>query len=137
MIPIKNITREGFKKYGDVLEPADKTKVFTVLCGEKENTGWRIGYVIIGPDNVKTIEAHPGSLETFEPVSGTSVILVAEKESPDSIEAFLLDKAVVINKGVWHGLRAMSEKAEIKVTENYEVDSIFHELKKPIDIQFI
>ncbi|HDQ26708.1 MAG TPA: hypothetical protein ENN43_08210 [bacterium] len=136
MIPVKRITGESFKKYGSVLEPADKSKVFTVLCGDAEAKGWRIGYVIIGPDVVKNLEAHPGSLETFEPVKGTAVLLVAEPGSPDNIEAFLLDKGVLVNKNVWHGLSVLSESAEIKVTENYEVESVFHRLKKPIDIGF-
>ena len=137
MIPIKTLSREGFKKYGSVLAPEDKSKVFTVVCGEKEKTGWRIGYVIIGPEEVDTIEAHPQSLETFEPVSGTAIILVAPKDKPDEMEAFLLDEAVLVEKGVWHGLKVLSEKAEIKVTENYEVDTVFHKLSKPIDIGFV
>ena len=136
MIPVKRITRKAIKKYGGVLEPADKSKVFTVLCGDKHAAGWRIGYVIIGPDKVKVLEAHPKSMETFEPVRGTTVLLVAPPKSPDKIEAFLLDCGVVLNKSVWHGLSVLSEKAEVKVTENFEVESIFHKLKKPLDISF-
>jgi ureidoglycolate hydrolase len=137
MIPLQRLSRRAFKKYGGILEPADKTKVFTVVCGDKDAAGWRTGYVIIGPDKVKTLEAHPASLETFEPVSGVSVLLVAETKKPDDIEAFLLDRAVVVDKNIWHGLSVLSEKAEVKVTENFEVASVFHKLKKPIDIAFV
>ncbi len=137
MIPVKRLTREGFKKYGSLLAPEDKEKVFTVTCGDAAAKGWRIGYVIIGPGKVDTLENHPESLETFEPVEGVSVLLVAENNRPDEIEAFLLDEAVIVNKGVWHALSVLSEKAQIKVTENFEVDSVFHKLKKPIDIAFV
>lgn len=137
MIPIKHITPESFKKYGTLLDPADKSKVFTVVCGDKDAKGWRIGVVIIGPGPVKQLEAHPESKETFEPVAGTSILLVAEADKPDNIEAFLLDKGVLVNKNVWHGLSILSEKAEVKVTENFEVDSVFHKLKKPIDVGFV
>jgi ureidoglycolate hydrolase len=137
MIPIKQLNKETFKKYGSMLDPGDKSKVFTVVCGDKDARGWRIGVVIIGPDNVKQLEAHPESLETFEPVAGTSILLVSETKSPDNIEAFLLDRGVLVNKNIWHALSVLSEKAEVKVTENFEVESVFHKLKKPIDVGFV
>ncbi|SRR6056297_2888931 len=130
---INTLRRESFKKYGGILEPEAKNSVFTVLCGEEEKTGWRIGYVILKPGETDTLEAHPETLETFEPVKGGAVILAAEKDSPEDIEAFFLDKAVVINKGVWHGVAALSETAEIKVTENNEVETIYHKLEKPLE----
>jgi ureidoglycolate hydrolase len=136
MIPVKRLTHENFSKYGCLLDPKDKSKVFTVVCGDKDAKGWRIGVVILGPEPVSRLEAHPGSMETFEPVAGTSVLLVSEPGKPDGIEAFLLDKGVLVNKNVWHGLSVISEKAEVKVTENFEVESVFHKLKDPIDIGF-
>jgi ureidoglycolate hydrolase len=136
MIPIRRISKKAFAKYGTLLTPPDKNKVFTVVCGDKDAAGWRIGVVIIGPDEVSQLEAHPESLETFEPVSGTSVLLVSETDKPDSIEAFLLDQGVLVNKNIWHGLSVLSERAEVKVTENFEVASVFHKLKKPIDVGF-
>lgn len=137
MIPIKQLSKKNFKKYGVILEPENNKKIFTVLCGNKGSRGWRIGYVMLGPEKITTLESHPESDETFEPVFGISILLVSEKTKPDRIEAFLLDKGVLVKKGVWHGLRVLSEKAGIKVTENYEVNSIFHKLKKPIDINFV
>lgn len=137
MIPIKRLSSEAFKKYGTMLDPEDKSKVFTVVCGDKDAKGWRIGVVIIGPSPVEQLEAHPESKETFEPVAGTSLLLVAETNAPDNIEAFLLDKGVLVNKNIWHGLSVLSAKAEVKVTENFEVDSVFHKLKKPIDVGFV
>jgi ureidoglycolate hydrolase len=137
MIKIQNLSSKTFSKFGLVLEQADKKKVFSVLTGDKTAKGWRIGYLIFHPAPVDSLERHPGSMETFEPVSGATVILVAEQGSPDKIEAFLLDKPVCVAKNVWHGVRVLSEKAEIKITENYEVESVIHKLKKPIDAVFV
>jgi ureidoglycolate hydrolase len=136
MIPIKQLNAESFNNYGTMLDPEDKSKVFTVVCGDRDAKGWRIGVVIIGPDEVKQLEAHPESLETFEPVRGTSILLVSETKKPDDIEAFLLDRGVLVNKNIWHALSVLSEKAEVKVTENFEVESVFHKLKKPVNVGF-
>jgi ureidoglycolate hydrolase len=137
MIKIQNLSKKKFSKYGLVLEQSDKKKIFTVLTGDKQAKGWRIGYLIYHPAVIDSLEAHPESMETFEPVSGTTVILVAPQKAPEKIEAFLLDKPVCVAKNVWHGVRVLSEKAEIKITENYDVDSKIHKLKKPLDIVII
>jgi ureidoglycolate hydrolase len=136
MIRIRTLNQKDFSKYGRVLEQKNKKKVFSVIEGDKNAAGWRIGYLITTPDRVQTFEEHPGSKETFEPVSGTTVILVAGHKTPDKIEAFLLDKPVCLEKNTWHAVSVISERAEIKITENYDVESVFHKLKKPIDISF-
>lgn len=137
MIPVKTLNAESFKKYGHIIGQKDKSKVFEVLFGDRDAKGWRIGYLAMGPSPVESLEYHPESLETFEPVSGTSVILVSPHDSPDEIEAFLLDKPVCVGKKIWHGVSVISEHAEIKITENFEVESVHHKLKKPIDIAFV
>ncbi|MEI7542416.1 MAG: hypothetical protein WCJ94_04095 [bacterium] len=137
MIKIQNLSKKTFSKYGIILEQSDKKKVFTVLTGDKNAKGWRIGYLVFRPGVVDSLESHPESMETFEPVSGTTVILVAEKNTPEKIEAFLLDKPVCVLKNVWHGVRVLSEQAEIKLTENFEVESLIYKLKKSIDIGFV
>jgi len=134
MIKINLLKKENFEKYGIVIEPQDKNKIFDVICKEESKVGWRIGYLVMTPQEVSTIEAHPHSMETFEPVKGTSIIIVAEPNSPQNIEAFLLDKPVCLNKGVWHGILVLSETAEIKITENLEVDSVYYKLEKPVNI---
>lgn len=137
MIPVKVLSSEVFRRYGHIIEPKDPSKVFEVLFGDREAKGWRIGYLAMGPSPVDSLEQHPESLETFEPVTGTSVLLVAPYESPDEIEAFLLDKPVCVGKKIWHGVSVISARAEIKITENYDVDSVHHKLKKPINIAFV
>ncbi len=137
MIPVKALSAEAFKQYGYIIEQKDASKVFEVLFGDKDAKGWRIGYLAMGPSPVESLEYHPESLETFEPVSGTSVIIVAPFDRPDMMEAFLLDKPVCVGKKIWHGVSVLSARAEIKITENYEVESVHHKLNKPIDIAFV
>ncbi len=137
MIKVKNLSDKAFKPYGMVIGQKDKKKVFSVLTGDKTAAGWRIGYLIFHPAPLESIECHPESMETFEPVSGTTILLVAPQKAPDKIEAFLLDKPVCVAKNIWHGVRVVSESAEIKITENFEVESVHHKLKKPIDLMFV
>jgi len=136
MIPIKRLDENNFKKFGIVIEPDDRSKVFSVICGDEKAAGWRIGYLVAKPENVNGMEAHPESMETFEPVSGTAVMIVAEQKTPDKIEAFLLDKPVCLHKNTWHAVSVLSDVAEIKITENYNVESVFYKLEKPIDVGY-
>ena len=137
MIRISNLTAKAFKKYGIVLEQRNKKKVFSVIAGDPKAAGWRIGYLIFSPAPVDSLERHPESMETFEPVSGTTVMLVAPQNAPEKMEAFLLDKPVCVAKNIWHAVRVMSESAEIKITENFEVESVIYKLKKPVDIAIV
>jgi len=137
MLKIKNLTETNFKKYGIIIEPKDKNRIFDVLCKEDEPVGWRIGYLVFKPEPVKTLEAHPESMETFEPVKGVSIIILAENKRPEKIEAFLLEKPVCLKKGIWHAILAISENIEIKITENLKVESIYHKLKKPLNLEIL
>jgi ureidoglycolate hydrolase len=51
------------------------------------------------------------------------VLIVAQAENPQEMEAFLLDKAVSVNEGVWHQVMAISDTARVKVTENIDMPS--------------
>jgi ureidoglycolate hydrolase len=137
MLKIKNLTETNFKKYGIIIKPKDKNRIFDVLCKEDEPVGWRIGYLVFKPEPVKTLEAHPESMETFEPVKGVSIIILAENKRPEKIEAFLLEKPVCLKKGIWHAILAISENIEIKITENLKVESIYHKLKKPLNLEIL
>ncbi len=134
MIRIKVLKKEDFEKYGIIIEPQNRKEIFEVICREETKVGWRIGYLVMSPQEVSIIEAHPNSQETFEPVKGTSIIIVSEPNSPQNIEAFLLDKPVCLKKGIWHGILVLSETAEIKITENLEVESIYYKLEKPLNV---
>lgn len=135
MIKIKNLNKKDLKKYGCIIELARGKKGFNVLFNEKGKVGWRIGYSRLERRPVFQLEAHPESCETFEPVSGTSIIFLAKGNTPKKIEAFLLDKPVCLYKNIWHEVMSISEISEIKIFENYEITGTkYYKLKKPIDI---
>ena len=62
---------------------------------------------------------------------GKRVLLVAEHETPENCHAFILDKPVVLKKGIWHQTLALTPEAQVKITENIEVESVFYTYDKP------
>ncbi|MFU1796398.1 hypothetical protein ACM1RC_21240 [Paenibacillus azoreducens] len=132
---IKNITKESFKPYGAVIEfsenPTDPR--FEVVVTEG-NHPWRLAVYRVVEREFDKLECHTMSLESFEPVSGTGLLIVAEHDKPDQYEAFLLDKPVCLNKGVWHQMITLSEETIVKIAENLEVSSEFYNLGKSCEI---
>jgi ureidoglycolate hydrolase len=110
-----------------------KKNCFGILLREPAK-GWRIGYLIVRERTIKRLECHPDSLETFEPVSGRSIIALASHKNPNAPKVFFLDKPVVVKKGVWHDVAAISKRAEIKIFENIEVKTNHHPLKTEISV---
>ncbi len=135
MIKIKNLNEKDFKKYGKIIELKQRLKSFHVLFEESEKVGWRIGYSRLEKKPITQLEAHPYSFETFEPVSGVSIILLSRGKKPEKIEAFLLDKPVCLYKNIWHDVLSISEFSEIKIFENYEISGTkYYKFKKSLDI---
>ena len=133
-IELENINHECFKPFGTILEfTPDVTTGFHVFVRE-EKSPWRLALLRFDRHCVERIENHPESMESFEPLEGASVLLVAENESPENLRAFLLDKPVCLFKGVWHDVLALSSEAKVKITENLEVTSEYHNLKKPVRV---
>ena len=127
MIKIESISQTLFKPFGTVLEfPEDFKEQFYIVDTEEKNP-WRIAVFRYSNKGIKVIENHPNSKETFEPLKGITVLLVAENSSPEDFQAFILDKPVCLNKGIWHQVLALTPSAEVKITENLEVDSVFYE----------
>jgi ureidoglycolate hydrolase len=133
---IRKLTHAAIAPYGRIIDRSflkddgsgDK---YGVLLKER-SAGWRIGYLILRKRAMYRLEQHPDSLETFEPVKGRAVIAFAAKGRPDDIKLFFLDKPVVIKKGVWHEVFAISGECELKIFENDEVKTKYHYLKKPV-----
>jgi len=122
---MQRLTHKNIRPYGWIIDSHfikddGKWDKFGILLKERSK-GWRIGYLILRKKKIGGLESHPDSLETFEPVSGRAAIYLAKKKTPNNIEAFLLDKPVVLKKGVWHDVAAISNKCEIKIFENIEV----------------
>jgi ureidoglycolate hydrolase len=123
---IKYINKENFFKYGVVLEMTENAESgFEILLSEKDY-GWRIALFKYNTRKASVLENHPTSKESFEPVSGVSLLIVAENKSPEQFEIFILDKPICLYEGVWHQVVTLSQSSMVKITENIEVTSEFY-----------
>lgn len=135
--PIENITPDSFKEFGVVLDfspefPAE----FEILVREADHP-WRMAVYRPSKRVCKFLENHPGSIESFEPVRGTSLILVAANADPEGFRIFLLDKPVCLGKGVWHNVIPLSDDVLIRVNENLEVAAEFHKFENGLEIRCV
>jgi len=129
---IGKLTHRSIKPYGRIIDPRfikddGRGDKFAVLLKEKSR-GWRIGYLILRSKKFKYLENHPDSLETFEPVKGRTIIAFAENKNPGKYKTFLLNKPVVVKKGIWHNVVSLSGTCELKIFENIEVKTKYHYL---------
>ncbi|MFC1590671.1 hypothetical protein ACFL42_04185 [Candidatus Omnitrophota bacterium] len=135
---ISKLTHGNIRPYGWIIDsrcvkdPGYDNR-FGILLKERSK-GWRIGYLIVREASIKRLESHPDSLETFEPVKGRAIIALAGRRTPGKPRVFLLDKPVVLKKGIWHDVAAVSRsrRCEIKIFENIEVKTEYFPLKKPV-----
>ncbi len=127
MKELKSVNRKDFEKFGTILEfPEDWNSNFYIVDTEEKHP-WRVAVFRYSNKQIKVIENHPTSKESFEPLRGITVLLVAEQETPEDYSAFVLDKPVCLKKGIWHQVLALTLDAEVKITENLEVESVFYE----------
>ncbi|MBU0634593.1 MAG: ureidoglycolate lyase [Candidatus Omnitrophica bacterium] len=125
-ITAKKINKNNFKKFGWVIEwqgPENKKSKnqFRIVVNDAKVTGWRIAYLIVREKRINRLERHPYSMESFEPVKGKSILYVSTQKKPRDIEAFILDKPIVLKKGIWHGIVTLGQQAHVKITENNTV----------------
>lgn len=133
------MTTKSIEPYGWIIDSSfieddghgDK---FDVLV-RSQSSGWRIGYLILRSRILTKLEKHPNTLETFEPVKGKAVIALAPEGDPKNIKVFLLDKPIVLKKGVWHNTAAVSKKCEMKIFEDAEVQTEYYDLKTAIKVK--
>ena len=131
---LENITSENFLPFGSVLEfPQYITSDFHIFVREYTDP-WRLALLRFNRHSVERMENHPESMESFEPLEGSAVLLVAENKTPEIIRAFFLDKPVCLYKGIWHDVLALSANAKVKITENLNVRSEYYKPEKPIRI---
>ena len=130
-IPLESVSVSAFKPFGTVLEflPGD-TGNFYIADTEPENP-WRVAVFRYSNKEIRKIECHMTSKESFEPLYGITVLLVAEHDTPEECHAFILDKPVVLAKGIWHQTLSLTPEAQVKITENLEVESVFYTYEKP------
>ena len=130
--PILTISKESFEKFGKVIEFSETcTEKFEMVISEP-NEPWRLAVYRYVEKGVKYMENHPTSMESFEPLTGTTLIMVAENETPSDYKVFLLDKPVCLYKGVWHQVISLSDSASVKITENLDVTSEFYHFESEI-----
>ncbi|TFH42087.1 MAG: hypothetical protein E4H01_14000 [Lysobacterales bacterium] len=135
-LPIRNITAADFKKYGTVLEHT-RTDVEYEPIVTVASRGWIWAMLTFDWKSIKSIQNHPTSKESFEPVFGTTVLVVAPKGAPEQLQAFLLDVPVLLDEGVWHQVLALSATARVKITENNDVTSENLTLDTPLTVQMV
>ena len=134
MKTLQSVQREKFLPYGEVLEfPAGIEKTFCIITTE-EKEPWRLAVFRYTNKEIQRMECHPTSRESFEPLHGLTVLVVATHENPEEYEAFILDKPVCLKKGIWHQVLALTEEAQVKIVENLEVQSEFYDLEKEIRV---
>jgi ureidoglycolate hydrolase len=143
-LPIRTISEASFAPYGDVLDltaskPSNEGPfgTFQIITRSESPTGWRLAVLKFSSHQTSRLEEHPESKESFEPVSGISVLCLAVPEDPSKVEAFLLDKPVCLNAGVWHDVFALSDEAVVKIAENLDVGAEFYELESPLSAKLI
>ena len=131
---LESVHSEAFAPFGNVLEfPEGFDGNFFIVDTDEKNP-WRAAVFRYSNKEIQRIECHPTSKETFEPLEGLTVLLVAEHETPEAFRAFILDKPVCLKKGVWHQTLSLTDEASVKITENLEVESVFYDLKEPVRV---
>ena len=134
MKTLQYVQRETFLPYGEVLEfPAGIEETFCIITTE-EKEPWRLAVFRYTNKEIQRMECHPTSRESFEPLHGLTVLVVATHENLEEYEAFILDKPVCLKKGIWHQVLALTEEAQVKIVENLEVQSEFYDLEKAIHV---
>ena len=130
-IQLESVSVNAFKPFGTVLEfqPGDAGN-FYIVDTEPEQP-WRVAVFRYSNKEIQKIECHPSSKESFEPLHGITVLLVAEHETPEDCHAFILDKPVVLAKGIWHQTLSLTPEATVKIVENLEVDTVFYTYDSP------
>ena len=135
MCRLESIKKETFEKYGRVLEFSEScSEPFEIVVTE-EKEPWRLAVFRYRNKTVKRMECHPYSLESFEPLSGLTVLIVAEHDHPADYRAFILDKPVCLYKGIWHQVLSLTDEAQVKIAENLEVTSEFHDLEREVEVK--
>lgn len=132
MVRIETITAETFEKFGSVIEFPQGNQDDFYIVETEEMQPWRLAVFRYTNKGIQRIECHPTSKESFEPLSGTTLLLAAEQETPEDYRVFLLDKPVCLKKNIWHQVLALSQEAQVKITENSEVESRFYDLPDQI-----
>ena len=144
-IPLITLNAEAFAPFGVILENlepkaeaiASNSNEFRVIDKSVNKDGWRLAIYIVRERVLTSIQQHPDTRESFEPVSGMSVIVVAPPNEQEKLAAFVLDKPVVLAEGTWHAMLALSKEAIVKIAENNVLSSVNVTLERPMSIGLV
>ncbi len=131
-IQLECISKESFIKYGSILEFDPNFHGEFSIIVEEADSPWRLAVFRFNNREIDRMERHPSSKESFEPLSGAAVLMVAEAETPEKFRAFFLDKPICLHKGIWHQVLSLTPEASVKITENLEVSAEFYNLEVPM-----
>ena len=137
-LPLEAITEASFAPFGTVVDWSAELEAsgrpFHILVRSEEPTGWRLAVARWTMRAARRIEYHPDSEELYAPLSGTTVLVVADPgEAPEGrLRAFLLDRPVCLRRGVWHATLTLSEAAVRLIAENLEVAGVGVDLSEPV-----
>ena len=136
MSKLYNLSAESFSAFGKIIE-SDGTKPFEVVVSVPEAKGWRIAVSTLKRKTITKLGLHPNTHESFEPISGVAVIIVAPLAQPENWRAYFLYKPVCLFPNIWHATLALSQRAVLKVMENNHVESLHHLLSHPIGFRVV
>jgi ureidoglycolate hydrolase len=132
-VPIRRLSREAFAPYGTLIRhDAANPDGFQVSVEERRPVAWRQAINKLTTHSVTKLSRHPNTKESFAPLAGTIVMLVARPESPENFEAFLLDEPVCLDPNIWHASFCLSEFALVTICENLQVDNEDFPLPHPV-----
>lgn len=129
------LTAKNFRPYGWIIEypkkaaKSDKRNLFRIVLKEKKPLGWRIAFLVVRDKKVNKFEQHPDSFESFEPVSGESLLYVSVDKELKKIDVFRLDKPIILKKCVWHAIVCVGSESEVKITENASVRCVYKKIE--------
>lgn len=132
---IKHLSTDTFQPYGYIIAH-DETlpQNFQIVLTENATVGWRLAVSKITRQSFTKISRHPNSMESFEPISGVTLLCVAPPDTPEQYEIFLLDQPVCLHKNIWHASLTLSTYSLVKICENNEVDSEEYELDGTVQV---
>ncbi|MDQ3856549.1 MAG: hypothetical protein M3281_09180 [Chloroflexota bacterium] len=137
-IPIDVITRESFLRYGEPVElhrpdpgRAQRGEDDYRTLGRLASTGWRVSVHCVRARSTDVLNAFD-SRRLLTPQTGTALLCVAPPERPEAIEIFVLDRSVLLAPAVPHALVALTLEALVQVSENFNIESRAHPLRRAI-----
>ncbi|NLE65539.1 MAG: hypothetical protein GX606_06460 [Elusimicrobia bacterium] len=117
----------NFRAFGKIIEYPDiagkgtRRNLWRIIHTENAKVGWRVAYLVLRDKTIGRMGRHPRSDETFEPIKGKALLFVSKDKRIEDIQCFLLDKPIILFKGIWHNVLTLTPEAHIKICENASV----------------